>query len=594
MTKLLKHLPNEALPDSLVQHLLRIKQLVMTLNPRLKTDYLANMLNAALAKRVKKVGLQAYAKHIADDAFPDKLVPEFQQLMPRGFGDLLKCEGGQSRMTHHALMLLLEDGLHPMASLSGWIVGASAQEDLDSSDSKFLIAEQSRLLFAHRSNVVSPFYQPAILVMEEKSFWSTIAPLRAARQLHRFALHLSKDDDLLAQMHREFFDPKSRMTGSTLSNLRLNRARPLENQLQSAIGRVLDLHPDLDAGRIDHLMWPHAILRNWVFEGHISELGPEDHPAEFIDEMEWFFRLVPAVALHYLPIYEGGHPLAEQIEQAFLKSHEAGEERAPNPDSMVTTHPYEVAFRPDLATRIGQTYESLQQTLFSDYWQHCSLDFIEFALEDFRLTWGRPRMSQDPALISVNAIGRHPEWVANNHDTIAPILPALLTSKKTMPYSLVRGTVPLSVIPQDLIDTFVRTLVLGPMSLDGLKRVQELVSTKRLDSDSIADLFEEAFKSNRSLPPSLVDGSVPLSILSDRVLPHFIKLLFKNGLKPAGFDRIDELITHRSVCANEVIDHAQEREDLLLLSKNKVLKKLIMETQAETLAEEIMALDLGL
>ena len=595
MSKILQHRSIDTLPPSLVEHLARIKKFATLMNPGIKDDYLANMLNAALKLRTRMVRPKAYAKAIADDAFPEVLKKTFGSLMVSGFDDLLNCEGGKGYMTHHALMLLLEDGLHPLASLSGWIIGDGAQHELESRDDKTLCADQILALFPHRSDVMSAFYQPAILMMEQRPFWASISPQRAARQLHRFAQHLSKDDDLLGQLHREFFDPSSRHNPAGASLLKLQRGRPMENSLQAAIGRVLDLHPELDTGRIKDLNWPQAILRNWVMRGHLSELPPGVHPADFLDDFDRYFSLMPAVALHYLPAYEGGHPLKSIIEESFLKVHASGK-RAINQgrDDMVTSHPYEVVFRPDLAAQIGRDYESLHQGLFSDFWQHCNLDFIDYALGEFSAAWGRPAPSLDPALIAVNAIGRHKQWISNNHDAIAPLLEPLLQSKKTVPQGLVNGSVPLSAIPDHLLQRFVTCLLSGSVSREGFKRIHELLAEKRITHDTIVPLLEPLLQSKKTLPQALVNGAVPLSVIPDHLLAQFVKSLLSGSLSNEGFKRIDELVTADRIGVDAVLPFAEEVADLLLLAGNPQLKKSIMEDYSDMVAEEILSMELGL
>ncbi|MDT8925466.1 hypothetical protein RBE51_22025 [Pseudomonas taiwanensis] len=595
MSKILQHRSIDSLPPSLVEHLARIKKFAALMNPSIKDDYLVNMLNRALQQRMRMVGVKAYAKAIADDVFPEVLKKDLASLIVFGFDDLLKCEGGKGYMTQHALMLLLEDGLHPLASLSGWLIGEGAQRELESREDKTLCTDQTLALFPHRSDVMSAFYQPAILMMEQRPFWASIAPQRAARQLHRFAQHLSKDDDLLGQLHREFFDPSSRHNPSGLSKLRLQRSRPLENNLQSAIGRVLDLHPELDTGSIKDLNWPQAIVRNWIMCGHLSELPPGVHPADFTDDFERYFSLMPAVTLHYLPAYESGHPLKDHIEKAFLTVHASGK-RAINqgPDDMIVSHPYEVVFRPDLAAQIGRDYDSLHQGLFSDFWQHCNLDFIDYALGEFSATWGRPAPSQDPALIAVNAIGRHKQWISNNHDAIAPLLEPLLQSKKTLPQGLVNGSVPLSVIPDHLLQRFVTSLLSGSVSREGIKRIHELLTEKRINHDAIAPLLEPLLQSMKTLPQALVNGAVPLSVIPDHLLEPFVKSLLSGSLSREGFKRIDELLADERIGVDAVLPHVQGKDDFLLLAGNPQLKKCIMEDHSEMVAEEILVMDLGL
>lgn len=532
MSKILQHRADDTLPASLVSHLHRIKKLVQFMNSDLKDDYLANMLNKALKQRTRSVGLQAYAKALADDSFPQKLTANLEQLDPaklRGFKDLLKSEGGQGCMTMHALMVLLEDGLHPLASLSGWIVGESARQELETRDSGLLSNNRLEALFPNRHDVMSPFYQPALLMMEQRRFWASISPQRAARQLHRFAQHLSQDNDLLCQLHFEFFDPSSRANPDNLSELRLRRTRPLENRLQWSIGRVLDLNPDLDNGLIPSLKWPSPIVRNWVMRGHIAELG-SIHPAEFESEIARNFKILPAIAIHYLPIYDGGHPLAHVFEQACLEFHQTAERfntSSHQSDDMVATHPHEVVFRPDLAKKIGWDYTSLHQELFNDFWQHCQLDFIDYALSEFSETWGRPSPANDPGLISVNAIGLHPQWLKNNQTAIGDQLEPLLQSKSTVPQALLKGKIPLSTIPDNLVNPFAKCLVSSGLSVDGFKRIDELVE-------------------------------------SGRIAPE------------------------------DVLAHVQTTATFRRLAGNRQLKSLIIEHHSETVAEEVLAMDLGI
>jgi hypothetical protein len=504
--RLLKNTDVKTLPASLAEHLVTIKTLIQVMNPGIRDGYISDMLNSALKKRVSTVGTKNYILDLARDTFNKALIPSLKESVPdKRFTQLLKHEGGQAYLTNQALMLLLEDGLHPLASLSGWNLHAEIREDVISFST--WDAESAGLLFPHRVSTVSPFYESALLMLEDTRFVAAFSPQRAARQLHRFALQLSKDNDLLAMLHTHFFIPRGQHNDGGRTAISFSRPGTIEHRLLWALGRIIDLSPELDTGRIGAAKWPQAIINRWVRNGLISELSAS-HPIDsFVQDLERFPHCMTPMAIRSLSYHTNGHPLKETIEQGYINEiqkfstlKDFALPKRYEPDGFTKTHHFEVSFQPDLAERVGTDYLTVHKELFTGLWQFCDLDVIDYVLADLAAAWGHPLPSQDPDLVGLNVLSRHPQWFENVKGRLPHTIEPYLQNKTVLPPALLAGVIPLSIIPQHLIGRFALTIMDRRLSNLGFERLQELLEAKRITPEFVIencnpkDLKELAFR----------------------------------------------------------------------------------------------------
>jgi hypothetical protein len=504
--RLLRNTAVKALPTSLVEHLIKIKSLVQVMNPDIRDGYISDMLNSALKKRVSTVGTKNFIQDLAKDNFNKALIPALQDSVPdKRFTKMLKHEAGQAFLTNQALMLLLEDGLHPLASLSGWNLHAGIREDVISLCG--LDAESAGLLFPHREHTNNPFYECAMLMLEDTHFLAAFSPQRAVRQLHRFALQLSKDNDALAMLHTLFFTPRGQRVDAGRKGMIFSRPGTIEHRLLWALGRIIDLSPELDTGRIGEANWPNAIINRWVRNGLISELSA-NHPIDsFVQDLERFPNCITPMAIRSLAYHANGHPLQDTLEQGYVNEIQNNRTYKPfsyanhvDSGSFTKTHHFEVSFRPDLAERVGTDYLTVHKELFTFLWQYCDLDVIDYVLADLAAAWGHPLPSQDPDLVALNVWSLHPQWFENVKDRLPDIIEPYLQSKNVLPPALLAGVIPLSCIPQHLIERFALTIMDRQLSKMGFDRIEQLLEEKRITPEFVLnncnpkDMKELAFR----------------------------------------------------------------------------------------------------
>lgn len=504
--RLLRNTDVKTLPASLVEHLVKIKTLIQVMNPGLRDGYISDMLNSALKKRVSTVGTKNFIQDLAKDNFNKALIPALQDSVPdKRFTKMLKHEAGQAFLTNQALMLLLEDGLHPLASLSGWNLHAGIREDIISLCG--LDAESAGLLFPHREHTNNPFYECAMLMLEDTHFLAAFSPQRAVRQLHRFALQLSKDNDALAMLHTLFFTPRGQRVDAGRKGMIFSRPGTIEHRLLWALGRIIDLSPEFDTGRIGEANWPNAIINRWVRNGLISELSA-NHPIDsFVQDLERFPNCITPMAIRSLAYHANGHPLQDTLEQGYVNEIQNNRTYKPfsyanhvDSGSFTKTHHFEVSFRPDLAERVGTDYLTVHKELFTFLWQYCDLDVIDYVLADLAAAWGHPLPSQDPDLVALNVWSLHPQWFENVKDRLPDIIEPYLQSKNVLPPALLAGVIPLSIIPQHLIERFTLTIMDRQLSKMGFERLHELLEAQRITPEFVLnncnpkDMKELAFR----------------------------------------------------------------------------------------------------
>lgn len=558
--RLLKNTDVNTLPASLVDHLITIKTLVQVMNPGLRDGYISDMLNSALKKRVSTVGTKAFILDLATDNFNEALIPGLKVSLPdKRFTQVLKHQSGQAFLTNQVVMLLLEDGLHPLASLSGWNLHAGIRKDV--TDQSGFDHETDRLLFPHREHTNSPFYECALLMLEDTHFLAAFPPQRAARQLHRFALQLSKENDLLAMLHTHFFTPRGKNADAGRKAISFSRPGPIEHRLLWALGRIIDLAPELDTGRIGEAKWPHAIINRWVRNGLISELPANLPIASFVDDLERYPNCITPMAIRSLAYHDQGHPLRETIEQGYIsevltnrKCNNHSYANRQDAEAFTKTHHYEVSFQPELAKRVGTDYFTVHKEQFMFLWQFCDLEVIDYILADLATAWGHPLPSQDPALIGLSFWSRHPQWFENVKDRLPDIIEPYLQNKSVLPPGLLGGSIPLSIIPQHLVERFVLTIMDKQLPKVGFDRIEELLDAKRLAPEFLV----------KHANPRDLTGALPGRYVQDHILDRFVSHIFKARLTDIGFKRIRELLDLNRITQDLVIERCPH-EDLTKL-----------------------------
>ena len=106
--------------------------------------------------------------------------------------------------------------------------------------------------------------------------------------------------------------------------------------------------------------------------------------------------------------------------------------------------------------------------------------------------------------------------------------------------------------------------------------------------------MEPLLQSKSTVPQALLKGKIPLSTIPDNLVNPFAKCLVSSGLSVDGFKRIDELVESGRIAPEAVLAHVQTTATFRRLAGNRQLKSLIIEHHSETVAEEVLAMDLGI
>lgn len=462
--------PRPDLPESVANHLVAIKSVFMDMNPDIPEAPLVTMLNCALQPRFRGTSYKELARELHEGSIGQLERIKRAKLSHKRHAlhtSRIARRGSRKDVLNAlSLKVLLEDGMHPMATLTGFHVNYEQVEDLHALQSTDI---ENFVDFAcsAAAQFKSPLFNPAIVCIDDpwhSVFWSQKS---IVDQLVRFAPMLSNKRDPLSACWEYSFRPK-------LS--RFERETPRATALSLAIGAITEACPSLASDRIARADWTHLQRHLWAVGGYSVELGEQKDLSSFIQETFKYPAQIEARAIVAINRIEG-HPLRRDFSRVFLNHHLQDAELTKEDDLYLAA-----AHSPELAEMAKLSYSAIAEKLFNGIFAQLDLCTIDFALSGMSDSWGQPVPSQDAGLLNTK-ISRHIQWIDNVADDLGMTISSYHSTKGVFPKPVLDGTIPEGYVPECLVDDFVHQLAQKALSPRSVEFIKGLRIKGKLPSD---------------------------------------------------------------------------------------------------------------
>ncbi|AXH60096.1 hypothetical protein [Pseudomonas amygdali] len=506
--------PRTDLPSSIIDRLALIKTVFMELHPEIPEAPIATMLNAALQPKYRKTSTQEFVSEVFH-GLPANTQGSKKAFTRAGL-KLTRAESAKSSPSHEALTslcvaVLLQDGLHPMATLTGFHLNRVQADEMKESGALRLYGSD---LFNWGADFeqTSPLLTPAIVILDTLEHAVLYDQHSIVEHHRRFAPMLSNKRDPLHAFWEETFAPKKD---------KLERHGAKVTRLTKALGAITETSPEYASDRVQNSDWAYIAKHLWAVSGYVAELGDVQDPEAFLkDTLKHPAQIEPST-ISFLA-RTSGHPLREAMIERYAK-HAMDLKKGSIIENrgllLAATH------CPELASLVGLGYEDIVQEAFGKHIADMDLETIDYALAPVSKAWGRVLPSKDVGLISTK-ICRHKGWIKAVEAQLPMAIAQHYEQVKSFPEGLRNGQIPPSFVPDDLIRPFAHQQMQRLMTKGFASHLIMLQKEGKLDARFIIQALTStgANKNDSRLARAYHQGVVTLQQIS--------------AIYPSGLDKI--------------------------------------------------------
>ncbi|MBD8614902.1 hypothetical protein IFT69_14380 [Pseudomonas putida] len=505
--------PRTDLPQSVIDRLTLIKTVFMELHPEMVEASLTTMLNRALEPKFRGTSSRELAHEMFHGLPVVKEQHKATSFTPSA-NKLTRAHQAKPDVAHEAVMslcvaALLEDGLHPLATLSGFHLNSAQADELRNYDED-RIRDFDLLDWGVDFEATSPLLQPAIVILDSPEHSVLFDQKSIAEHHRRFAPLLSNKRDPLHACWEMTFAPKVD---------KLERNGPKVTRLTKAMGAITETYPELASDRVKNSDWAHIARHLWAVAGYVAELGQIHNLGLFLDETLKHPAQIEASTIIFLARNEK-HPLKELMIERYAQHALSLGKVHENQNLLLAA-----AHCPDLGKRVGIGYEEIIHQAFSKHIASLDLETLDYALAPICKAWGRGLPSQDVRLIGTK-ICRHAQW----REAVKEQLPATIEQYhqqfETFPEALREGQISPTSIPDHLVRPFAHQQMQRVISNETAQYLISLKHQGKIDARFIIEglTTRGRFKNNSRLAKAYHQGVVTLQEIST--------------IHPSGLDRV--------------------------------------------------------
>lgn len=434
--------PRTDLPASIIDRLALIKTVFMELHPDIPEAPISTMLNAALLPKYRKTSTQEFVNEVFHG------LPANTQSVKKAFTraglKLTRAESAKPSPSHEALTslcvaVLLQDGLHPMATLTGFHLNRTQADEMKASGALRLY-ESDLYDWGADFEQTSPLLTPAIVILDTLEHGVLYDQNSIVEHHRRFAPMLSNKRDPLHACWEETFAPKK-------DKLERNGAKV--TRLTKALGAITETSPEYASDRVQNSDWAYIAKHLWAVSGYVAELGDIQQPEVFLQDTLKYPAQIEPSTIAFLA-RTPGHPLREAMIERYAK-HALDLKKG----SLIENHGLLLAAShcPELAGVVGLAYEDIVREAFGKHIANMDLETIDYALAPVSKAWGRALPSRDVGLICTK-ICRHKGWIKAVETQLPMAIAQHHEKAQSFPEGLRNGQIPPTFIPDHLIKSF--------------------------------------------------------------------------------------------------------------------------------------------